>query len=71
MASHLLSVGPDGRYTEERVNTTDMHIREANKVVVENLKERGCCLQRVLFPTVMDTAGVVKHRYLSCTASGS
>ncbi|AGB49746.1 isoleucyl-tRNA synthetase [Methanomethylovorans hollandica DSM 15978] len=49
-------VGPDGRYTEEAGEYTDMHIREANKVVVENLKERGLLLAE----------GSISHRYGHC-----
>ena len=49
-------VGSDGRYTEEAGEYTDMHIREANKVVVENLKERGLLLAE----------GTISHRYGHC-----
>ena len=49
-------VGSDGRYTDEAGEYTDMHIREANKVVVENLKERGLLLAE----------GTISHRYGHC-----
>jgi isoleucyl-tRNA synthetase len=49
-------VGPDGRYTEEAGEYAGMHIREANKVVIEDLNERGNLLSE----------GTIEHRYGHC-----
>ena len=49
-------VGPDGRYTEAAGEYTGMHIREANKVVVEDLLER----ERLL------AEDSITHRYGHC-----
>ncbi|WP_406661549.1 isoleucine--tRNA ligase [Methanolobus sp. ZRKC3] len=49
-------VGSDGRYTEEAGEYADMHIREANKVVIEDLKERGLLLAEK----------TISHRYGHC-----
>ncbi len=49
-------VGPDGRYTEEAGEYAGMHIREANKVIIEDLNERGNLLSE----------GTIEHRYGHC-----
>lgn len=49
-------VGPDGSYTEEAGEYAGMHIREANKVIIEDLKERGKLLSE----------GIIEHRYGHC-----
>ncbi|WMW23082.1 isoleucine--tRNA ligase [Methanolobus mangrovi] len=49
-------VGPDGRYTEEAGEYAGMHIREANKVIIEDLIERGNLLSE----------GTIEHRYGHC-----
>ncbi|WP_406669920.1 isoleucine--tRNA ligase [Methanolobus sp. ZRKC4] len=49
-------VGSDGRYTEAAGEYTGMHIREANKVIVEDLLER----ERLL------AEGTITHRYGHC-----
>ncbi len=49
-------VGSDGSYTEEAGEYAGMHIREANKVVIEDLNERGLLLAEF----------TVDHRYGHC-----
>ncbi|MBN2109949.1 MAG: isoleucine--tRNA ligase [Methanosarcinaceae archaeon] len=49
-------VGPDGRYTEAAGEYAGMHIREANRVVVEDLLERDRLLAE----------GSITHRYGHC-----
>ncbi|WP_340818074.1 isoleucine--tRNA ligase [Methanolobus sp. WCC4] len=49
-------VGSDGRYTEAAGEYAGMHIREANKVVIEDLIERGRLLSE----------GTIDHRYGHC-----
>jgi isoleucyl-tRNA synthetase len=49
-------VGSDGTYTEEAGEYAGMHIREANKVVIEDLNERGLLLAEF----------TVNHRYGHC-----
>ncbi len=49
-------VGPDGRYTEAAGDYAGMHIRDANAVVIEDLKQRGLLLAK----------GKINHRYGHC-----
>ncbi len=49
-------VGPDGSYTEAAGEYAGMHIREANRVVIEDLKERSKLLSE----------GFIDHRYGHC-----
>jgi isoleucyl-tRNA synthetase len=49
-------VGSDGRYTEQAGEYAGMHIREANKVVIEDLNERGNLLSEA----------TINHRYGHC-----
>jgi isoleucyl-tRNA synthetase len=49
-------VGPDGRYTEAAGEYAGMHIREANRVVIEDLNERSNLLSE----------GTIEHRYGHC-----
>ena len=49
-------VGPDGKYTEEAGDYKGMHVREANKVVLEDLTEKNLLL----------SSGTISHRYGHC-----
>jgi isoleucyl-tRNA synthetase len=49
-------VGPDGKYTEEAGEYKGMHVREANKVVLEDLTEKNLLL----------SSGTISHRYGHC-----
>ncbi|MCZ7396913.1 MAG: isoleucine--tRNA ligase [Candidatus Methanoperedens sp.] len=49
-------VGPDGRYTEEAGEYKGMHVRDANKVVIDDLTEKGLLL----------ASGKISHRYGHC-----
>ncbi len=49
-------VGADGRYTEEAGQYKGLHVREANKVVLEDLKEKDLLL----------ASGEISHRYGHC-----
>ncbi len=49
-------VGSDGRYTEEAGEYRGMHVREANKVVLDDLAEKGMLL----------ASGTISHRYGHC-----
>lgn len=49
-------VGSDGRYTEEAGEYADMHIREANPIIIERLIEKGLLL----------ADGKITHRYGHC-----
>lgn len=49
-------VGADGRYTEEAGQYKGLHVREANKVVLEDLEEKGMLL----------ASGEISHRYGHC-----
>ncbi|HEX7627399.1 MAG TPA: isoleucine--tRNA ligase [Candidatus Methanoperedens sp.] len=49
-------VGPDGKYTEEAGEYKGMHVREANKVVLDDLSEKGLLL----------ASGKINHRYGNC-----
>jgi isoleucyl-tRNA synthetase len=49
-------VGSDGRYTEAAGGYTGMHIRDANTLVIEDLKQRGLLLAQ----------GKITHRYGHC-----
>ncbi len=49
-------VGPDGKYTEEAGEYKGMHVREANKVVLEDLTENNLLL----------SSGTISHRYGHC-----
>ena len=49
-------VGSDGRYTEAAGGYTGMHIRDANTLVIEDLKQRGLLLAQ----------GRITHRYGHC-----
>ncbi|MBE0521629.1 MAG: isoleucine--tRNA ligase [Candidatus Methanoperedenaceae archaeon] len=49
-------VGEDGRYTDEAGEYEGMHVKEANRVVQDDLKERGLLL----------ASGEIVHRYGHC-----
>ena len=49
-------VGPDGKYTEDAGEYKGMHVREANKVVLEDLTENNLLL----------SSGKISHRYGHC-----
>ncbi len=49
-------VGPDGRYTEEAGDYKGMHVRDANKIVLDDLAENGLLL----------ASGSISHRYGHC-----
>ncbi|NJD52148.1 MAG: isoleucine--tRNA ligase [Candidatus Methanoperedens sp.] len=49
-------VGPDGKYTEEAGEYKGMHVREANKVVLDDLSEKDLLL----------ASGKILHRYGHC-----
>ncbi|MCE8423877.1 MAG: isoleucine--tRNA ligase, partial [Candidatus Methanoperedens sp.] len=49
-------VGPDGRYTEEAGDYRGMHVKEANRLVIDDLSERGLLL----------ASGRITHRYGHC-----
>jgi isoleucyl-tRNA synthetase len=49
-------VGPDGKYTEEAGEYKGMHVREANKVVIDDLSEKDLLL----------SSGNISHRYGHC-----
>ncbi|MBU4491957.1 MAG: isoleucine--tRNA ligase [Euryarchaeota archaeon] len=49
-------VGADGRYTEEAGEYRGMHVRDANKVVLDDLSENGLLL----------ASGKISHRYGHC-----
>jgi isoleucyl-tRNA synthetase len=49
-------VGPDGRYTEEAGDYRGMHVRDANKVVLDDLTRNGLLL----------ASGKISHRYGHC-----
>ncbi|GFO96634.1 isoleucyl-trNA synthetase [groundwater metagenome] len=49
-------VGPDGRYTDEAGEYRGMHVRDANKVVLDDLTRNGLLL----------ASGRISHRYGHC-----
>ncbi len=49
-------VGPDGKYTEEAGEYKGMHVRDANKAVLEDLEEKDLLLAK----------GEISHRYGHC-----
>ena len=49
-------VGPNGSYTKDAGKYAGMNIRDANPVIIEDLKAKGCLL----------SAGEVEHRYGHC-----
>ncbi|HEY9246749.1 MAG TPA: isoleucine--tRNA ligase [Candidatus Methanoperedens sp.] len=49
-------VGPDGKYTDEAGAYAGMHVKDANKVVLEDLAERNLLL----------AGGSISHRYGHC-----
>lgn len=49
-------VGPDGKYTEEAGEYMGMNVREANKVVLDDLSEKDLLL----------SSGKISHRYGHC-----
>ncbi len=49
-------VGPDGRYTDEAGEYKGMHVKEANKVVLDDLTEKELLL----------ASGKISHRYGHC-----
>ncbi len=49
-------VGPDGRYTDEAGEYKGMHVKEANKVVLDDLTDKNLLL----------ASGSISHRYGHC-----